>query len=93
MVNIGDKVKLRSWNSLENEYGVDEHGDILVLRNPCGAFWVLKRNKALCGRIYEVYDDRDDGLWSLYSEIMRLYTLASVECLLSVCEGGNTNGN
>ena len=82
MIRIGDKVKWRSWNSLENEYGVDEYGDIMVPRNLCRAFWVLNRNKTLCDRIYEVYDDRDDGLWTLYSESMGFYTLASVECLL-----------
>lgn len=82
MIKIGNKVKLRSWNSLENEYGVDEYGDIPVPRNPCGAFWILNRNKTLCGRMYEVYDDRDNGLWNLYSESMGGYMLASVECLL-----------
>lgn len=77
MIRIGDKVKWRSWNSLENEYGVDEYGDIMVPRNPCGAVWVLNRNKTLCGRIYEVYDDRDDGLWDLYSESMGFSRLAT----------------
>lgn len=34
MIRIGDKVKWRSWNSLENEYGVDEYGDIMVPPQP-----------------------------------------------------------
>ena len=49
-IKIGDIVKIRTWESMEKEYGLDEDGDILV--NPDTAFVVEMR--PLCGLTAEV---------------------------------------
>lgn len=68
MLKAGDKVRVRSWEDMEKEYGLDKDGDIMVE----GCF--LKIMKKFCGNevtIARVYDsgvisinEDDSCLWS-----------------------------
>ena len=49
MFRIGDDVKLRTWDSLANEYGEDKAGDILVHGRGWTTIWALSDNKAVYG--------------------------------------------
>ena len=55
-IKIGDIVKIRAWESMEKEYGLDEDGDIMV--NPDTAFVVEMR--PLCGLTAEVVNITHD---------------------------------
>ena len=44
---IGDKVKIRSWKSMENEFGLDWTGDI----NFAGRKWLLQTGQVWVLRI------------------------------------------
>lgn len=46
MFNIGDRVLLRTWRSMVNEFGIEQNGDIFV-RN--GLLWGLFDEKQYYG--------------------------------------------
>lgn len=63
-IKIGDIVKIRTWESMEKEYGLDEDGDIPV--NPDTAF--VGEMKPLCGLTAEVVNiiyDEDEKVIQL----------------------------
>lgn len=47
---IGDMVEIRSWEDMENQYGLDEDGDI----NCPGIF--TKDMSELCGKLVDIVD-------------------------------------
>lgn len=47
---VGDRVRIKTWDKMINEYGVDNDGDIVVGRD----FYVLKSMKEYCGNIYVI---------------------------------------
>lgn len=55
----GDKVKIRSWESMENEYGTDDDGDI-----PVPDYFVSKM-KCLCRRTITVRVNRSGRLYCI----------------------------
>lgn len=70
----GDKVRIRTWESMEAEYGLDKQGDI-----KCKCAFV-RSMKIYCGKIFTVssiysYCDRlkfkeDSGLWTFYANMV-----------------------
>ena len=57
---VGDKVRVRSWESMETEFGLDDSGNIYL---GC-ALLFFKRMKSLCGNLYTI-DAIDDGWYTL----------------------------
>ena len=47
---IGDKVKVRKWDDMANEFGVNDYGDIKAM------FYFPKENKKFCGKIVTIKD-------------------------------------
>ncbi len=47
---VGDKVRIRSWNSMANEFGVDDEGDIYI---PDEIFFV-RDMRSYCGTIHQI---------------------------------------
>ncbi len=47
---VGDKVRIRSWNSMANEFGLDCNGDIY---SP-GEGWVPTSERSFCGTIHKI---------------------------------------
>lgn len=47
---VGDRVRIKTWDKMINEYGVDDDGDILVGRD----LYFLKSMKKYCGNIYVI---------------------------------------
>lgn len=47
---VGDRVKLRSWTSMANEYSVDVDGDICIARGSRLPDYFLEEDKAFCGK-------------------------------------------
>lgn len=45
---IGDKVKIRTWESMEKEFGTDRAGDI-----PCKC-WFVTHMKKYCGKVFTI---------------------------------------
>lgn len=54
---IGDKVKIRRWEDMEDQYGLDSDGDITV-----NGFSIVKSMKKYCGEIIPVADVSDGGV-------------------------------
>lgn len=54
---IGDKIKIRSWDSMAKEYGVDDRGGIDVSGNP----WFSPRMKEYCGRTLTIKEVTEYG--------------------------------
>lgn len=53
-LKVGDKVKIRSWKSMENEFGTDHDGDI-YMADDHGIFdYFLRDEKRLCGQIVTI---------------------------------------
>lgn len=50
---VGDKVRIRQWDDMEKEFGLDETGDI-----KCLCFFI-ESMKHLCGRTATIKDIRD----------------------------------
>lgn len=67
-IRMGDIVKVRTWGSMKEEYGLDEDGDIPV--NPDTAF--VAKMKPLCGLTAEVvvisYNEGERVFQLLFSE-------------------------
>lgn len=64
------KVKIRSWESMEKEFGIDETGDI---DNPQSSQLFVEDMKPMCGKIVEVdIDNQCNGYgisdWMIESE-------------------------
>lgn len=47
--NVGDRVRIRQWQDLVNEFGTDEDGDIR-----CGKHLFVKEEKKFCGKEYTI---------------------------------------
>lgn len=56
---IGDKVKIRSWKSMENEFGLNWWDDIKSY------ITFTKEMQESCGRVMTITDER--GMGTLYS--------------------------
>jgi len=61
-IKAGDKVRIKSWEAMESEYGLDEDGDIArwpffteAMKRLCGKELVSEMDAALTG-----FDDADD---------------------------------
>lgn len=53
---VGDKVKVREWDDMEKEFGVDRDGDIHM------PLWLFMSNmKEFCGNIYTINDVLSNG--------------------------------
>ena len=51
-IHIGDVLKIRSWDDMKSEYGVDEFGEIVSDKGVC----FHEEMQHLCGRIFTVQD-------------------------------------
>lgn len=51
-IHIGDVLKIRSWEDMKSEYGVDEFGVIVSDKRVC----FHEEMQHLCGRIFTVQD-------------------------------------
>lgn len=65
---VGDRVKVRSWNQMVNEYGVNQCGDIKMkplfinsMREYCEKIVTIKE---VCGYHYCIKEDCGDWFWS-----------------------------
>ena len=56
---VGDKVTIRSWESMEKEFGLDSVGDI---ETPTGDdhYFFLRSMREYCGKTYEIDRKRTD---------------------------------
>ena len=75
---VGDKIKIRSWESLTKEFGIDDRGGIYIPSNP----WFSPKMKKYCGRIltikyisavsghYRTEEACDDGYGWWFSDSM-----------------------
>lgn len=50
---VGDTVKIRSWKSMVNEFGVDEYGDVPVEES---GIWFALSMKSYCGKVMTISD-------------------------------------
>lgn len=75
MFNVGDRVIIREWNDMEDEFGLDEGGDIECrftftdeMIKFCGAELTIREISSSSGRIYfEEQDECFDGELEYYS--------------------------
>lgn len=82
-IHVGDVVRIRSFEDMKSEFGIDEDGDI---HGGCSA-WFYNEMKPLCGKVFTVsefeYDeyhsvegieDCDDGTqWSISAWMLEPY--------------------
>lgn len=55
---VGDKVRVRQWEDMVKEFGVDEFGDI----NTTGTYFLTKM-KEFCGGVYEIRSVLGKSYW------------------------------
>ncbi len=48
---VGDKVRVRQWDDMVKEFGVDEFGNI----NTKTGYYFIRQMKEFCGGVYEIY--------------------------------------
>lgn len=60
----GDKVRIKSWEQMEEEFEVDEDGDIIIKREDCTVYFSIE-GKRVCGNIITVrsVDDYDGEIY------------------------------
>lgn len=71
--NVGDKVRVRLWNDMAHEFGMDEDGDIII--SDCECF--VREMKHYCGEIvtiefkrpYGYHIKEDGGNWTWTDEM------------------------
>lgn len=51
MYKEGDKVKIRSWKSTKNEYGVNDIDEIYI---GSGGIWFVPEMRPFCGRVMTI---------------------------------------
>ncbi len=69
---VGDKVRVRSWEDMEREFGLDEFGDINT------EIWFAPPMKEYCGKVVEISEivgnyykiRKDKELWSFTDEML-----------------------
>lgn len=61
----GDKVRIKSWEQMEQEFKVDDDGDIIIKRNADDKVYFSETDKKLCGNIITVksVDDNDGEIY------------------------------
>ena len=64
---IGDKVRVRQWDDMAKEFGVD-NGNILI-----NGFYFIKEMKQYCGKTYEVYDTGLHYILATENEVLEWY--------------------
>lgn len=60
-IHIGDTLRVRDWDDLVREYGVDEHGELN--RNP----FYLPPPKKICGMQFTVTEFERDHMGKVYA--------------------------
>ena len=63
----GDAVRIREWEDMKNEYGIDEYGEI-----PCNMSFVAEM-LPLCGMIFTVEKVTDTGIVRVREEPPELF--------------------
>lgn len=58
---VGDKVKVREWDDMVKEYGIDSNGDIEML-----TYHLLHERKKYCGQVTKISDIDIDGDCEVY---------------------------
>ena len=81
-LKVGDKVRIRSWDDLKNEFGLDRNGDVgtrvTVLHGSM---------KACCGNVYTIESIRNhDTYYSFYfKETLFIFSDDSIEPIKKEC--------
>lgn len=91
--NVGDRVIVREFDDMKEEFGVDGHGDI-----DC-RFTFVKKMKYLCGEtgtityvssfgncIVSFDDGTDASAWSISEDMLELIDNGQDESIVPLCE-------
>ena len=73
MFKAGDLVRIKTWNKMVKEYGLDIDGDI-----PCRCIFVSGM-KPFCGKIYKISATYNDGLIRLKGEYGYSFSVDMIE--------------
>lgn len=52
-IHVGDVLRIKEWDDMVAEYGVDKEGDIKIPGDAL-SIWFMGKNKDMCGRIFTV---------------------------------------
>ena len=78
-IKVGDKVKIRTWESMEKEYGLDGDGDINI--RPCCFTTEMKQ---YCGKTLTVARIDSDGIFNVKEDIHGFYFCKKfIECVVN----------
>lgn len=78
-IKVGDKVKIRTWESMEKEFGLDKDGDINI--RPC---FFTTEMKQYCGKTLTVARIDSDGLFNVKEDIHGFYFCKKfIECVVN----------
>ena len=78
-IKVGDKVKIRTWESMEKEYGLDGDGDINI--RPCCFTTEMKQ---YCGKTLTVARIYSDVLFNVKEDIHGFYFCKKfIECVVN----------
>ena len=79
--NVGDTVRLRSWDDLAKEFGEDNHGDIKI-----GEIWAFRSNKHRYGHLatisgYSHINHREIYLIRTWDKHLMNVDIAGIDCI------------
>ena len=57
---VGDRVRVRTWNDLKENFLIDMDGDLLT-----GKTYFVKEMKKYCGNVYQIDGVKDDHMYTL----------------------------
>ena len=79
--NVGDTVRLRSWDDLAKEFGEDNHGDIKI-----GGVWAFSSNKHCYGNLATIMEyansiDRETYVIETWDGHFMMVDIAEIDCV------------
>lgn len=68
-IKVGDRLRIRDWNDMAVEFGMDRDGDITIDVNNERTVWFTQDMEYLCGQTFTVREIVEDSVvWSYVSE-------------------------
>ena len=86
---VGDLVEIKSWEEMEEEYGLNKSGEIKCnkvfaheMKKFCGKHYTIKQIHSDGGVIFVNYDMDVDGIWHFSTHMIKPVQIITYESLV-----------
>lgn len=75
-IEVGDELKIRSWDDMENEFGTDDYGNIpcvgtftRCMQHICNSPFTVKRTRGVMFKFF-VSEEGSEGDWVISADML-----------------------